>query len=110
MVGIAEDYRIWATPSELNYSEVEVPIRIWHGDADEIVPMHHAEYVAGVLPAAELVLLPGVGHLHTAARWHHFITTAVELSRRTPHTAQPRAGRPTFELRSSLITDCATLL
>jgi hypothetical protein len=32
MVGIAEDYRIWATPSELNYSEVEVPIRIWHGD------------------------------------------------------------------------------
>jgi pimeloyl-ACP methyl ester carboxylesterase len=79
--GIVEDYRIWATPSGLEYTEMKVPVRIWHGDADAVVPMQHAEYVATALPTAELVILPGVGHLHTAARWHHFITTAVDQSR-----------------------------
>jgi pimeloyl-ACP methyl ester carboxylesterase len=74
--GIVDDYRIWARPSDLNYDAVGVPVRIWHGDADAVVPMHHAEYVAARVPQAQLVSLPGVGHLHTAARWHEFLTAA----------------------------------
>jgi pimeloyl-ACP methyl ester carboxylesterase len=55
---------------------VAVPVRLWHGDADAIAPMHHAEYVARRLPNAELIVVPGVGHLHTAARWREFLAVA----------------------------------
>jgi pimeloyl-ACP methyl ester carboxylesterase len=71
--GVVEDYRVWAKPSGLNYTSVAVPVRIWHGDADAVVPMHHAEYVAESIPTAELTVLSGVGHLHTARRWRKFL-------------------------------------
>jgi pimeloyl-ACP methyl ester carboxylesterase len=51
-------------------SAVRPTVRIWHGDADRIVSLHHAEYVATRIPNAELTVLAGVGHLHTAAQWH----------------------------------------
>ena len=74
--GAVEDYRVWANPSGLDYRAVTVPVRIWHGDADAVVPKHHAEYVAETIPTAELTVLPGVGHLHTAGRWREFLTAA----------------------------------
>ena len=72
--GIVEDYRIWSAPTGLDYTAVRCPVRIWHGDADAVVPVQHARYVAGLIPGAELELMPGIGHLHTAARWHDFVT------------------------------------
>jgi pimeloyl-ACP methyl ester carboxylesterase len=75
--GIVEDYRVWGSPSGIAYEEIEAPVRIWHGDADEIVPLHHAEYVAGRLPRGELTVLPGAGHLHPPERWSEFLSAAV---------------------------------
>ena len=72
--GIIEDYRIWSAPTGLDYTKVHCPARLWHGDADAVVPVHHASYVAALIPDAELEVMPGVGHLHTAARWHDFVT------------------------------------
>ena len=66
--GIIEDYRIWSAPTGLDYTKVHCPARLWHGDADAVVPVHHASYVAALIPDAELEVMPGVGHLHTAAR------------------------------------------
>jgi pimeloyl-ACP methyl ester carboxylesterase len=74
--GVVHDYRIWARPSGLSFGEVEFPIRLWHGDADAIAPMQHAEYVAGRLRKAELTVIPGVGHLHTRERWRDFLSAA----------------------------------
>jgi pimeloyl-ACP methyl ester carboxylesterase len=79
--GAVEDYRVWANPSGLDLTSVSVPVRIWHGNADEIVPMHHAEYVAEKIPTADLTVLPGVGHLHTAERWREFLTAATNQAR-----------------------------
>jgi pimeloyl-ACP methyl ester carboxylesterase len=79
--GAVEDYRVWANPSGLNYGSVSVPVRIWHGDADDIVPMRHAEYVAETIPTADLTVLPGVGHLHTADCWREFLTAAMNQAR-----------------------------
>jgi pimeloyl-ACP methyl ester carboxylesterase len=78
--GVVYDYRIWARPSGLRLEEVDFPVRLWHGDTDAIVPMHHAQYVAGRLPKAQLTVLPGVGHLHTAERWRDFLKTAAATS------------------------------
>ena len=33
------------------------------GDADELIPFAHSQVIAGALPDATLVRLPGVGHL-----------------------------------------------
>jgi pimeloyl-ACP methyl ester carboxylesterase len=42
--------------------EIEVPVRFWHGDADGIVPLSHGEFMAAIVPGAELVVVPGGGH------------------------------------------------
>lgn len=63
-------------PSGLDYTAVQYPIRLWHGEADATVPAHHAEYVAALLPNAKLDLLAGIGHLHTTDRWAEFFDTA----------------------------------
>lgn len=44
-------------------ADVRVPVRWWHGDADHIVPLRHGEHVVGLLPDAELFVLPGESHL-----------------------------------------------
>jgi pimeloyl-ACP methyl ester carboxylesterase len=74
--GIVEDYRIWSAPTGLDYTAVRCSTTIWQGDADAIVPVHHAHYVADAIPGAKLEIMSGVGHLHTAARWHDFVIAA----------------------------------
>jgi pimeloyl-ACP methyl ester carboxylesterase len=78
--GVVHEYRISARRSELPFDGVNVPVRLWHGDADSIVPMHHAEHVADRLGDAELTVMPGVGHLHTRERWSDFVKTATAAS------------------------------
>ncbi len=75
--GVVDDYRVWATPSDIAYEQIAVPVRIWHGDADAIVPLHHAEHVARLIPGAEFTRLAGVGHLHTPQRWATFLASAI---------------------------------
>jgi pimeloyl-ACP methyl ester carboxylesterase len=79
--GVVHEYRISAKPSGLPLEEVDFPVRLWHGDKDATVPLHHAEYVAGRLGNAELTVLPGVGHLHTRERWGDLLEAAATASR-----------------------------
>lgn len=43
--------------------DLRVPIRFWHGDADNIVPLAHAEHMATLVPDSELRIRPGESHL-----------------------------------------------
>ena len=38
------------------------PVRIVHGDADQLVPLAYSERAVGCYPNAELVVMPGQGH------------------------------------------------
>jgi pimeloyl-ACP methyl ester carboxylesterase len=82
--GVVHEYRLNATRWGFAFEEVDFPIQLWHGDADAIVPPHHAKYVAGRLANAKLTVLPGVGHLHTPARWHDFFTAAAAVHATAP--------------------------
>lgn len=42
---------------------IEHPTLVVHGDADVMVPPANGELLAGAIPDAELLLLPGAGHL-----------------------------------------------
>lgn len=61
--GAAEDYRIYGEPWGFDPGEIRVPVRLWSGDADTLVPLRHAELLAGRIPGATLEVVPGAGHL-----------------------------------------------
>jgi 3-oxoadipate enol-lactonase len=44
--------------------ELQVPILIVHGDHDRVVPVDNAHLMADLIPAAQLHVLEGVGHLY----------------------------------------------
>lgn len=43
-------------------SQIKVPALVIHGDADNAIPLAHAEEMANRLPQAELKVIPGGGH------------------------------------------------
>ncbi|HSV39344.1 MAG TPA: alpha/beta hydrolase [Nocardioidaceae bacterium] len=68
-------------PLDFDLDEVKLPVKIWHGTADMLVPIAQGRHLASRLASAELVELQGVGHLHMPERLAQF---AAELSRTTP--------------------------
>jgi pimeloyl-ACP methyl ester carboxylesterase len=43
--------------------DIEVPVHLFYGDADVIVPVSHGEHLAQRIPGAKLSIRPGEGHL-----------------------------------------------
>ena len=41
---------------------IAVPVRLWQGDVDVLVPAAHSRRLAERIPTAELVQVPGAGH------------------------------------------------
>jgi pimeloyl-ACP methyl ester carboxylesterase len=46
-------------------SDVRVPIFAWHGTDDTVVPVSAAKSLAAAMPALQLTVVPGAGHLLT---------------------------------------------
>jgi pimeloyl-ACP methyl ester carboxylesterase len=70
------------------YGEIDLPVEILHGDADDTVPLAvHSEPLSRQLPNARLTVLPGVGHM-----LHHADPDAVEAA--IDRAADARRSRP----------------
>ena len=61
--GVVDDYRAIGQPWGVDLAAISVPVRIFQGDADTMVPARHAEELVQRIPGAELVRWPGEGHL-----------------------------------------------
>lgn len=61
--GVVADDLAYAGPWGFPLAEVTVPLRLWHGALDTMVPPHTGEYVARQVPGAELTVCEGKGHL-----------------------------------------------
>jgi pimeloyl-ACP methyl ester carboxylesterase len=61
--GPVGDYRVYGLPWGFAAEEIGTRVELWHGDADTVVGMTHAELLAERLPNATLQILPGSGHL-----------------------------------------------
>lgn len=59
---VGEMQRTQPNASARDLAEVAVPVTIVQGEHDEFIRSEHAAYLAGSIPGAELVLLPGVSH------------------------------------------------
>jgi pimeloyl-ACP methyl ester carboxylesterase len=63
--GVVDDYRAVGSSWGFELSPPVGPVSIWHGDADTMVPVSHAQALAERLPGSTLTIWPGEGHLGT---------------------------------------------
>jgi pimeloyl-ACP methyl ester carboxylesterase len=61
--GWLDDDLAVATPWGFGLAEISVPVMIWQGSADLMVPFAHGQWLASRLPAAAAHLEEGEGHL-----------------------------------------------
>lgn len=61
--GALLDLQLAAQAWEVIPPRDEIPIRIWHGEADTDAPVSIARYLEARLPGAELTTYPGEGHV-----------------------------------------------
>jgi Predicted hydrolases or acyltransferases (alpha/beta hydrolase superfamily) len=66
--GYVEDIRAMARPWGFALEDIRVPVQLWHGDEDTVIPMHHGQYLASVIPNATLRICPGEAHM---LMWNH---------------------------------------
>ena len=60
---VIDDVRLFGRDWGFRLTDVKVPVRWWHGDADPLVPLAAAQAAVSHLPDAELILRPGESHL-----------------------------------------------
>jgi pimeloyl-ACP methyl ester carboxylesterase len=60
-------------------SEIGLPLSLWHGDADTLIPFHHSKFGAEQVRAAVLYSCAGEGHL---AMFGHQLDVLAELLER----------------------------
>lgn len=60
---MVDDALLFGRDWEFRLADVKAPVRWWHGSADPVVSLNDAERAVSRLPDADLILLPGAGHL-----------------------------------------------
>jgi len=60
--GGARDLRLMITPWDFSLERIALPVRLWHGTADELLSPEHSRWIDDHLTHAELQLVPGAGH------------------------------------------------
>jgi len=57
-----EELTIFGSDWEFPLSDISLPVDIWHGDQDQVVPVAMAHHLAENIPHSKLHILPGEGH------------------------------------------------
>jgi pimeloyl-ACP methyl ester carboxylesterase len=60
--GARQDLALYTQPWNIDFGALTQPIALWHGDADNTVPLAHARWYAEHLAGCSLRILPGEGH------------------------------------------------
>ena len=66
--GYVSDIRLLSRPWGFAPESISVPVQLWHGDEDTVIPLTHARYLAAVIPNSSLVVCLGEGHM---VMWSH---------------------------------------
>jgi pimeloyl-ACP methyl ester carboxylesterase len=65
--GVVDDYLAIGQPWGVSVEDIAIPVSVFHGDADTMVPLRHSEELVARVPAARLTVWPSAGHLGTVA-------------------------------------------
>lgn len=63
IAGWRDDDLAFTTDWGFDPAAITVPVSVWQGDQDRMVPLAHGQWLAAHLPTAETHLLPGEGHI-----------------------------------------------
>lgn len=66
--GFIDDHLSDIRPWGFDLGSIRVPLQLWHGTDDRLVPLSHAKWLADRLPRAEIHLEPGEGHVSLFVR------------------------------------------
>jgi len=66
--GALRDARLQCAGWPFSLDEIRLPVTLWHGDADPIVPHDHGRYMHAQLPDARLHIVHGEGHFSLPVR------------------------------------------
>jgi pimeloyl-ACP methyl ester carboxylesterase len=84
---VVHDVALFGRPWGFDLGEIEAPVFWWHGDADNLVPLSHAEHVSSLLRSCELSVRPEESHMSGFAVADVVLETLHEAWRTRPRTA-----------------------
>jgi pimeloyl-ACP methyl ester carboxylesterase len=90
--GYVADLEVLARPWGFAVDDITVPVHLWHGADDRVIPIQHGEYLASHIPHASFHLCEGEGHL---VLWNHLeavFSDATDGLRRTGLPALSRSA------------------
>ena len=67
-VGAITELRLYVSQRPFALHDVEVPVELWHGLDDTVVPSRHGERLASALPQCEARFLADEGHFSTPVK------------------------------------------
>ena len=67
--GAVEDLRALRAPWGFGVQSIEVPVHLWHGEADDATPRQMGGWLAAMIPGADARVLAGEGHTSTILRY-----------------------------------------
>jgi pimeloyl-ACP methyl ester carboxylesterase len=75
--GMAWDVRLITRPWGFNLEEIKIPVRLWHGTADNVSSTRMAHYMAGKIPHSQLTICPNEGHMLLIPHWEEILTQLI---------------------------------
>ena len=60
---VAHDVALFGRPWGFDLTDIHVPVFWWHGDADNVIPLAHAEHSVALLRAVEMEVRTAESHL-----------------------------------------------
>ncbi len=61
--GVAYDLVLFSRWWGFDIADIRTPVYLWHGDADLVIPLHHGQRLAELIPNSRLSVVAGQGHL-----------------------------------------------
>jgi pimeloyl-ACP methyl ester carboxylesterase len=75
--GWLDDDLAFVRPWGFSPADIDVPVAVWQGDQDTMVPIAHGRWLAAHVPTAVPHVLPGHGHM--SAGYEHMDQIVAEL-------------------------------
>jgi pimeloyl-ACP methyl ester carboxylesterase len=75
--GLIHDAHLLASPWGFRPEELRpgLPVHLWHGDEDTIVPIAMGQYHAQAIPGCQATFIPGGGHYLVFDHYRHILAT-----------------------------------
>ena len=76
--GPADEVLLLTRPWTFRPEEIRIPVRLWHGEADGVVPVAMGRSLAAAIPDCRAEFIPGAGHYLVFDRIGPFLDAMIE--------------------------------